>query len=188
MNELQELTKEQFAIAYLGEVGMRLFFAKVGTPTEPGGCMPWRGALKSTNYGRYTVNLPRAQRLPGTLWKASFQVHRLMYTNFSGPIPAGEELDHLCHTSDKSCRGGKGCPHRHCVNPEHLEAVPGDVNILRGNGPSAINARKTHCPQEHPLSGINLYLRSDGSRECRQCMRDRKRRYYQARKQMELAA
>ena len=35
--------------------------------------------------------------------------------------------------------------------------------------------RKTHCARGHELSGANLYKRRNGTRECRQCSRDRAR-------------
>lgn len=44
-------------------------------------------------------------------------------------MPKGYELDHLCHTKDKICKGGKTCLHRKCVNPEHLQLVTQAENI-----------------------------------------------------------
>jgi len=44
--------------------------------------------------------------------------HRLAYEAFKGPIPKGLTIDHLCVV-------------RHCVNPNHLEAVTGEENTLR---------------------------------------------------------
>ena len=55
------------------------------------------------------------------------------------------------------------------MNPDHLEAVTGKENVLRGIGLSATNARKTHCKNGHELSGDNLYVVPDGSRSCRRC-------------------
>ncbi len=47
-------------------------------------------------------------------------------------------------------------------------------NVLRGVGFSAVNARKTHCPQGHPYSGSNLYTNpTTGSRVCVACRRKR---------------
>lgn len=45
--------------------------------------------------------------------------HRLMYEAEVGEIPKGMELDHLCDV-------------KHCVNPEHLQAVTHTENIRRG--------------------------------------------------------
>lgn len=74
-----------------------------------------------------------------------------------GPIPEGMDLDHTCRN-------------RGCVNPEHLEPVTTQVNTLRGIGPTAENARKTHCKHGHPLEGDNLYVDPEGKRKCRACM------------------
>ena len=107
--------------------------------------------------------------------------HRWAYEYFVGPIPDGLDIDHVCH-NDSGCELGFDCPHRRCVNPNHLEAVPHHVNLARGNGNTgAINAAKTHCPQGHPYSGENLYVDPRGSRQCRACKREANRRYYRAR-------
>ena len=42
-----------------------------------------------------------------------------MYEFANGPIAEGLEIDHLCRV-------------RHCVNPDHLEAVESKVNTRRG--------------------------------------------------------
>lgn len=98
-------------------------------------------------------------------------VHRLMYAWLVGPLPKGlkQTLDHLCRIP-------------HCCNPCHLELVSCRVNVLRGVGPSASNARQTHCRQGHALSGANLYTKPNGERVCKECRRkwgnDRNRNMY----------
>ncbi len=62
-----------------------------------------------------------------------------------GQIPSGLTLDHLCRV-------------RNCVNPAHLEPVTHRENTLRGDGVTAINARKTSCHRGHPFAGENLYV------------------------------
>lgn len=86
-------------------------------------------------------------------------VHRVVYEALAGPIPAGLTLDHLCRN-------------RRCCNPDHLEPVTSAENVLRGFGPPAINARKTHCNRGHELSGNNLRMEGD-RRRCRTCERQR---------------
>jgi hypothetical protein len=48
------------------------------------------------------------------------------------------------------------------------------IPLMRGNGWSGRNARKTHCPQGHPYSPENTSVR-DGQRHCRTCHRERER-------------
>lgn len=45
--------------------------------------------------------------------------HRVYFEEYVGPIPADEQLDHLCRV-------------RCCVNPNHLEPVSGAENVRRG--------------------------------------------------------
>lgn len=82
--------------------------------------------------------------------------HRTAYKVFRGEIPDGLDIDHLCRV-------------RHCVNPDHLEAVTRRTNLLRGIGVTAIRAKQTHCKSGHPLSGKNLIIRKNGTRKCRIC-------------------
>ena len=123
----------------------------IGYVVQENGCWDWVGGV-TTGYGR---------------WKDTV-AHRLVYELTRAPIPAGLTLDHLCRN-------------RRCVNPDLLEPVTMRVNNLRGNGYSGRNARKTHCPQGHPLSGTNLYLNPRNQRRCRIC-RDRQWRECRARK------
>lgn len=97
--------------------------------------------------------------------------HRWTYTKIRGPIPPGKVLDHVV------------CDARSCVNPWHTEPRTQQQNVLRGSGPSAVNARKTHCLQGHLLSGENVWLRKQKGRNnhvrvCRECARSRWRKCY----------
>lgn len=108
-------------------------------------CWLWTGSCFASGYGQ--VKFQRRNR----------RVHRLVYELLVGPIPDGMTLDHLCKI-------------KNCVNPAHLEVVTGKENTLRGTAPSAINARKTHCPQGHAFSEYG-YI-SIGARNCRLCKRE----------------
>ena len=104
------------------------------------GCWLWTGTLGRGGYGR---------------WKRIY-VHRTSYEMLVGPIPEGLSLDHLCRV-------------RNCVNPDHLEPVTHRENVLRGTGPTSVNATKTHCVHGHPFDAVNTIIRSNGDRDCREC-------------------
>lgn len=87
--------------------------------------------------------------------------HRVVYEHLVGKIPNGMILDHVCRN-------------RSCVNPQHLEIVSNKENILRGNGPTALNAKKKNCNKGHPLNGVNLVVRYS-KRYCKECERKRNR-------------
>jgi hypothetical protein len=119
------------------------------------GCWPWQGHVHRSGYGMYF-----SRRRPGQTSRA----HRLIYIALVGPVDADLDLDHTCRNTV-------------CVNPAHLDPVPHHVNVLRGEAPAAINARKTHCLRGHLLAGVNLRIRTaDGSRICRTCRREANRR------------
>lgn len=68
------------------------------------------------------------------------------------------------------------CDNKQCINVKHIKRVSQRENILRGRSKAAQNARKTHCPQGHPLSGDNLVkskLNRKGQRGCRICANKR---------------
>lgn len=87
---------------------------------EQTGCWLWQRATTDSGYGVANPDADGERR-----------AHRVVYKRHRGPIPAGLDLDHLCHTADESCPGGRDCPHRRCVNPEHLEPVEGNENRRR---------------------------------------------------------
>lgn len=102
----------------------------------------------------------------GSFWNGQSHegAHRYSYRLHVGPIPPGFELDHLCRN-------------RACVNPAHLEPVTQRVNLLRGEGACARNARKKSCLRGHEFTESNTRILIGGRRECRICRREIKRRY-----------
>lgn len=102
------------------------FMGKV-TPEPTSGCWLWVGYTDTQGYARFW-NGRRYER-----------AHRWSFKMFVGAIPKGRVIDHLCRV-------------RSCVNPLHLEAVTNEVNVLRGEGTSAVNKRKTHCIRGHSFA------------------------------------
>ena len=149
---------ERFLFAMQNTTTVSRFLSRIGKPTHFGRwlCWPWIGGIDKQGYGR--LSAPRTPR--SKLW-TPLLAHRYSYEYFIGPIPFGLVLDHKCRN-------------RCCVNPKHLDPVTNGVNTLRGNGPAAMNARKTHCKRGHSLSGSNVriatFKNGKKSRICRKCM------------------
>lgn len=171
------LPPRQFAISG-GSQMPRVKYIK-GTPTErlfayikvqDNGCWEWIGYVSKNGYGSIKFE------------RKVVPAHRFSYQIFKGPIPEGMDLDHICH-DPKTCDGGKSCPHRRCVNPDHLEPTTDAVNCSkersvgnRGDTSAAVAALKiiyqsrTSCPKGHPKSPGNT-LTYQGIGRCRECNR-----------------
>lgn len=104
-----------------------------------GGCHLWLGSINSDGYGTFSINHSRSDN-----------AHRVAYELFVGPIPEGHQVDHV---------KARGCKHRHCVNPEHLEAVTASENVRRQRG--------NLCKNGHPFDRVRL--RPDGTIKQRIC-------------------
>lgn len=126
-----------------------------------GPCWIWTGPINRGGYGRFTLG---RKEISAARWICEAR---------NGPIPKGYEPDHLCRN-------------RACVNYLHLEVVTGRENTLRSDNPMAINARKTHCVNDHEFTDANtlITVKPDGSarRSCRTCLRAAQQRYRERRK------
>jgi hypothetical protein len=108
-------------------------------------CWLWTGQTTDKGYGSISEG------------RRSLVAHRVVYEQLVGVIPEGLQLDHLCRVT-------------RCVNPDHLEAVTGRINTLRGIGPTAQNARKTQCPAGHAYASFGE-IDARGYRCCSECKR-----------------
>lgn len=123
-------------------------------------CWLWTAYTSHNGYGRFMYE------------RKVEAAHRLSYIDRHGEIPDGLEIDHLCRV-------------RHCVNPDHLEAVTRQVNVRRGLVPSIASAQftafnlkrhseRTHCKRGHEFTPENTRVSPTG-RECKACKVVRRR-------------
>lgn len=121
---------------------------------EQTGCWEWTGSKKPAGYGQISIPTPKGAY--------PLYAHRVAYEIYKGPIPDGYETDHLCRN-------------RGCVNPDHLEAVPQEINRIRGAGsggslsPEVIN---NVCQKGHPRTPASTgYFTLEGRRRrfCKIC-------------------
>lgn len=129
------------------------FWAKVLVAES--GCWEWQ-ASKCHGYGYVAW--------AGKLGRA----HRVAYQVLIAAIPSDRQIDHLCRN-------------KACVNPAHMEVVTGRINTMRADGPSARNARKTHCPKGHEYTAENTWTWRN-QRYCRTCSAESSRLQWIARK------
>lgn len=85
------------------------------------GCHMWQGPTYRNGYGKMSRKV-HGTRLP----------HRAAYIERFGPVPAGLDVHHTCHQGH--CVPGADCPHRRCMNAEHLRPASRSINLMAGDG------------------------------------------------------
>ena len=132
-------------------------------PEPNTGCWLWTGAEQpprgSSVSGYGLMNLSR-------VYGRNYFAHQVAMHVYKGyPLdmtsrPSKYVWDHLCRV-------------RACVNPDHIELVTHQTNILRGEGLAATAIKQTHCKHGHELSGDNVRIvyKPHKQRLCRACRR-----------------
>lgn len=136
-------------------------------------CIPWQGYINSKGYGVIRTRGEYRNK----------RAHRVAYEEAFGPIPEGHVIDHRCHNEAVArgeCAGGEECPHRRCVNPDHLEAVSHQVNIARGA--LGYESRSKCRKGVHDITETDAWFVGVHGRQCRGCIRDRNKERAAARK------
>lgn len=132
------------------------------------GCWEWTGAILKAPVGKPHIGGYGRVRTCVDGRRGHVYAHRFVYLALVGEIPADRpQLDHLC-CDPAWCTGGPTCPHRRCVNPEHLEPVTRAENQRR-----AVRLPE-RCKNGHLFDEENTRVDPRRSeRICRACARDR---------------
>lgn len=115
-------------------------------------CWEWTGSRSTKGYGQFNVGGGHRAR-----------AHRFVFELLGLPVVPDElTVDHVCRNT-------------RCVNPDHLEIVPGGVNTLRGGAMSARYARRSHCINGHEYTDTNTRFWGSGrERYCLACQAERR--------------
>ncbi len=121
-------------------------------------CWLWTGRLNGLSYPVIFKPKTKDHKKGETL------VHRWIFQYYKGEIQKGFHVHHICNN-------------KICVNPQHLEALDVNSHLKKGNSPSTINSRKTHCKRGHSLD--NAYIeKPNGKRHCIICRNNYMKEYY----------
>ena len=130
---------------------------------QDNGCIYWTGYLNAERYG--VVSNPEGSEL----------AHKAAWEDINSPLPPGVHLDHICHSDDLSCPGGRSCLHRRCINVDHLEPTTAQENARRG---VQSFERLGMCMKKlHVMTPDNIYVSHNGKRRCKPCTLAKNARY-----------
>ena len=121
-----------------------------------GDCLEWTGSKTRQGYGHVNIYDPERRRRLGRSYGChQVYAHRAVWRIHNGPIPDGAVIDHLCENSS-------------CIRFDHLRLATVRQNVLKGAGPTAFNAGKTHCIKGHKFTLANTRVYKN-QRICRKC-------------------
>lgn len=113
-------------------------------------CRIWTGAKHPKGYGSRRDKAKRK----------NVYVHRAVYEQAHGPVPADWDVHHLCDN-------------KACYELTHLVAITKTEHKRR-------HAARTHCDHGHEFTPENTYKPPNGWRVCRACRRDKRRAGWRA--------
>lgn len=114
---------------------------------KSGQCWLWLDALDRDGYGTFFFR------------RLNRRAHRVAWFMRNGDLKEGLVINHTCRN-------------RHCVNPQHLQAISVTENVMRDSTSAPyLNSQKTHCPKGH------AYDRKYGKqRYCSTCESEKRKR------------
>jgi len=111
------------------------------------GCWVWLGKLSDRGYGLVRISHGGEKK-----------AHILMWEMWKGAVRERHELHHKCEN-------------RQCCNPEHLVMVTRREHMTLHPGWDGWHAVKERCGRGHEFTPENTYVRKNGARMCRECMK-----------------
>lgn len=112
-----------------------------------GDCLVWNAAHNVEGYGRFHYE------------KKFWMAHRLAYQIKFGDIPNGMQVLHMCDNPP-------------CINVNHLFLGDNADNVAdKVSKERQARNYKTHCKNGHEYTEENTFVRKQGWKECRTCIR-----------------